>query len=174
MSEQAHNAEEVLAQLVRKAGDPCAEPDPQYVERLRATILDRLAPASTTDDARETIREADAVSILALNGVRRMKRFARIAVAATVLAVTGSLACWLTIGGSTDIAFADVAKALANVRTATFDHMTEVKNPWDGKQNTYRSKIMFLAPSRERSMDPGFRRRRGHHFDYGLPDVGIP
>jgi outer membrane lipoprotein-sorting protein len=85
-----------------------------------------------------------------------MKRIAKVAVAASILLT--ALVSWLIIGGSTNIAFADVAKALDNVRSATYDGTTEMKNPMNGTTNTTTMKCFFLAPSRERiemSLSPG-------------------
>ena len=94
-----------------------------------------------------------------------MKRIARIAVAATVLAAACFLFAWLRIGsGSTNIAFAEVAKALDNIRTATYDVTMEMKNPMDEKQIIPTMKGFFLAPSRERvemSMSMGSAKDKG-------------
>jgi len=82
-----------------------------------------------------------------------MRRIAQLAVAATILVALGILGCWMTIGGgSTNIAFAAVAKALDNLRSATYDVTTEMKNPTNEKENLHiTSKALFLAPSRERN-----------------------
>ena len=62
------------------------------------------------------------------------KRIARLAVAATVLLAIGLLVTWITVGsGSTNIVFAEVAEALDNLRTATFDETMEIKDPMNGK-----------------------------------------
>lgn len=94
-----------------------------------------------------------------------MKRIAKFAVAATVLVALGLLISWMTIGGgSTNIAFAEVAKALDNLRTVTYDCTTEMKNPMDGKTTTITMKCFFLAPSRERvemSMSMGSAKDQG-------------
>jgi len=79
-----------------------------------------------------------------------MKRIAKLAIAATILAALGILVFWMTIGGSTNIAFADVAKALDSLRSATYDCVMEMKNPMDGKTITEEMKCYFLAPSCER------------------------
>lgn len=149
MSNPANNDEESLARLVRKAGDPRVSPDAQYIEKLRAKILERVAAAQTSDDVTVSIPEAEVASPLNLNGSQIMRSFTRIVVAATVLAVMGGLVGWFAIG-STNIAFAEVAKALDNLRTATFDETTEVKNPLNGKTTTFTSKSFFLAPSHQR------------------------
>jgi outer membrane lipoprotein-sorting protein len=93
--------------------------------------------------------------------IRKMKRIAKIAVAATAVVGMGIIVSWVVIGGgSTSLALAEVAKALDSLRSATYEETVEVKNPIDGKRNTFRSKSMFLAPSRQRSeismpMGPG-------------------
>ena len=80
-----------------------------------------------------------------------MKRIAKFATAATILVAFGTLVFWMTIGGgSTNIAFAEVAKALDGLRTATYDVTMEAKNPLDGKTTTTTMKAFFLAPSWER------------------------
>ena len=117
MSNQFSSDEEVLARLVREAGDPSVSPDPQYAETLRATILDRVGPAETVAHVTEGIRKADVIPIT-VERTRKMKRIAKLAVAATILVAFGILVSWMTIGGgSTNIAFAEVAKALDNLRT---------------------------------------------------------
>ena len=94
-----------------------------------------------------------------------MKRIAKLAVAATILVALGLLGSWFMIGGgSTNIAFAEVAKALDNLRTATYDCTMEMKNPMDGKTNTTTMKCFFLAPSCERtemSMSMGSAKDKG-------------
>ena len=60
-------------------------------------------------------------------------------------------------GGSR--AFAEVAKAIENIRTATYDVTTEMKDPINGTAITSTMKAFFLAPSCERiemSMSFGF------------------
>ena len=164
MSNQFSSDEEVLARLVREAGDPSVSPDPQYAETLRATILDRVGPAETVAHVTEGIRKADVIPIT-VERTRKMKRIAKLAVAATILVALGILVFWMTIGGgSTNIAFADVAKALDNLRTATYDCTMEMKNPMDGKTTTTTMKCFFLAPSRERnemSMSMGSGKDKG-------------
>lgn len=160
MNNQANNDEEVLAELVRKAGDPRVSPDPHYVEKLRTTILDRVACAQSADDVTETTQEADVVSLIARKEIRSMKYVARIAVAASVLAAIGLFASWLVIGsGSTNIAFANVAEALDSLQSATFDVISEAKGEKDHPPAIARGKGFFLAPSHERietSLDIGY------------------
>ena len=68
MSNQFSSDEEVLARLVREAGDPSVSPDPQYAETLRATILDRVGPAETVAHVTEGIRKADVIPLLPWKG----------------------------------------------------------------------------------------------------------
>jgi outer membrane lipoprotein-sorting protein len=152
MSNDAMNDEERLAELVREAGAPHAAPDPRYAEQLRATILDRLARAE--EIARSTDAAAKAVVVplntIALKRTKNMRRVARIAVAATVLAAIGFLVCWLTIGGSANVAFAQVAAALDSLRSATFDVTSESKTEDGQPAATATGKGYFLAPSHQR------------------------
>ena len=140
----------VLARLVREAGNPSVSPDPQYAETLRATILERVGPAETVAPVTDGIRKADVIPIT-VERTRKMKRIAKFAVAATILVALGISVFWMTIGGgSTNIAFANVADALDSLRTATYDVTMEMKNPMDGKTTTTTMKAFFLAPSCER------------------------
>ncbi|MGO8745161.1 MAG: LolA family protein [Thermoguttaceae bacterium] len=151
MNDPLDSDEEVLARLVRKAGDPSVSPNPQYAQTLRAMILDRAGPEETVAPVTEGIRKADVIPST-VERTRQMKRIAKFAVAATILVALGILVSWMTTGGdSTNIAFAAVAKALDSVRTATCDFTQEIKNPMDGKTQTIKMKSFFLAPSRERS-----------------------
>jgi outer membrane lipoprotein-sorting protein len=94
-----------------------------------------------------------------------MKRIATLAVAATILVALGiPVSRLMTGGGSTNLAFAEVAKALDNLRTATYDCTMEMKNSMDGKTNTITMKCFFLAPSCERvetSMSVGSAKDQG-------------
>ena len=98
MSNQFRSDEELLARLVREAGDPSVSPDPQYAETLRATILARVGPAETVAHATEVIRKADVIPIT-VERTRQMKRIAKLAVAATILVAIGILVFWIVIGG---------------------------------------------------------------------------
>jgi outer membrane lipoprotein-sorting protein len=77
---------------------------------------------------------------------RRIRRIARIAVAASLLVAAGALVCWVV--GSSNIAFAKVAYVLEHLQSATFDVTIEMT----GQDNivTTRAKGSFLAPSRQR------------------------
>jgi outer membrane lipoprotein-sorting protein len=74
-------------------------------------------------------------------------------VAATIFAALGILACWLTIGdGATNIAFANVAKVLDSLRSATFDlSFSAVKGEGSGPTVDKNVKGYFLAPMRDRT-----------------------
>jgi outer membrane lipoprotein-sorting protein len=151
MSNQFSSDEEVLARLVREAGDPSVSPDPQYAETLRATILDRVGPAETAAHVTEGIRKADVIPTIILKRTQTMKRIAKFAVAATILVALGILVSWMTIGGgSTNIAFARVADALDSLRSATFDVKSEGKGENGQPPVTATGKGFFLAPSHQR------------------------
>jgi outer membrane lipoprotein-sorting protein len=80
-----------------------------------------------------------------------MKRILKFAVAATLLVALGIAVSWLAInGGSTSIAFADVAKALDTLRSATFDMTSESLDDSGKPAATASGKGFFLAPSRQR------------------------
>ncbi len=151
MNNPFNSDEEMLARLVREAGDPSVAPDPQYAETLRATILDRVGSAGISKLSTLPKEEETRVVPNIVERVRKMKHIAKLAVAVTIFVALGILVSWMMIGGgSTNIAFADVAKALDGLRTATYDFTSEMKNPMDGKMTTNKSKGFFLAPGRER------------------------
>ena len=150
MSNQFSSDEEVLARLVREAGDPSVSPDPQYAKTLRATILERVGPAETVARVTDGIRKADVIPIT-VERTRQMKRIAKLAVAATILVALGISLYWMTIGsGSTSIAFARVAGALDGLRSATFDVTSEAKGDNSQPPAIGSGKGFFLAPSRQR------------------------
>lgn len=150
MSSRFSGDEEVLARLVREAGDPIVSPDPLYAETLRATILDRVGSEKTIANGAKAVREAGGIPVITVERAPTMKRIAKLAVAATILVALGMLMFWTTIGGSSNMAFADVAKALDSLRNATYDFTSEIKNPVDGYTITSNAKGFFLAPSLER------------------------
>ena len=151
MSDQFSSDEDLLARLVREAGDPSVSPDPKYAQTLRETILDRVGPAETVAHPTEAIRDADASPIITLERTRKMKRIAKFAVAATVLVAIGIVTSWMTIGGgSTNIAFANVADALDSLRSATFDVTSQAKGEEGQPSATATGKGFFLAPSHQR------------------------
>lgn len=73
--------------------------------------------------------------------------------AIAILATAASLlVVYVGLSNSTGsaLAFAEMAKAFENIRTATYDVTTEIKDPMDGKMTATTMKAFFLAPSRER------------------------
>lgn len=72
--------------------------------------------------------------------------------AIAMLAVAASVLVYVALSNSTGSsrAFAEVAKALEKIRTATYDVATEMKDPVNGKTITTTMKAFFLAPSCER------------------------
>jgi outer membrane lipoprotein-sorting protein len=70
-------------------------------------------------------------------------------VAATVLIAFVGLVFWLLPGSGVALAFADVAEALTNVRTATWKTTSVAKGP-QNETDTANEVWMFLAPSHER------------------------
>jgi outer membrane lipoprotein-sorting protein len=144
VSEPYNSDDEVLARLVREAGDPGVAPDPQFAETLRATILDRVATA-----------EADAIPN-SVERTRPMRRILRYVVAATVLVAAGIWISWMTAGGgSKAMAFSRIADALDNLRSATYD-ITVTSTQEEGENGnppatvTATGKGYFLAPSYQR------------------------
>ncbi len=144
MSEPYNSDDEVLARLVREAGDPDVTPDPQFAETLRATILDRVGTA-----------EANVIPI-SVERARPMRRVLRYAVAATVLVAACIWISWMTAGGGSNaMAFSRIADALENLRSATYD-ITVTSSQEEGENGrppgkaTGTGKGYFLAPSYQR------------------------
>lgn len=149
MSDPLDSDDEMLARLIRAAGNPSVAPDPQYAETLRAAILDRLGPAQTVDHAAVAGSVATAGPALAVERTPSMRRVAKFALAATALVASGIGILWLT-GGSTSMAFARVASAFDSLRTATYD-VTEEAKAKDGQLSEIATgKGFFLAPSHQR------------------------
>ncbi len=94
MNDRLNGDDEMLARLVREAGDPSVSPDPRYADALKAAILARVAP----NEAAEPVREAGEAQQTSLKRTRKMKRIAKLAVAATVLVALGILVSWMSIG----------------------------------------------------------------------------
>ncbi len=113
-------------------------------------VMDRVSPAETDAHPAEAIREADASPIITLERTRKMKRIVNFAVAATVLVGLGILISWTTIGGSNNIAFAQVSDALDNLRSATYDVTSKGKQEKGQPLATATGKGFFLAPSHQR------------------------
>lgn len=149
MSNAFNGDEEVLARLLREAGDPNVSPDPQYAETLRAAILGRLGPAETAAQAKEVVRKAD-VNPVDVERTRKMKRIAKFALAATILAALAIPVAWMAIGASSNIAYARVADALDSLRSATYDLISEAKGENGEPRATAAGKGFFLAPSHQR------------------------
>jgi outer membrane lipoprotein-sorting protein len=132
------------------------EPVDDLLERatgaLRRAPVPQGPPAEAVAGIMKTIQTADVVPLPVQERVRKMNRIVKIAIAATVLVGLGVLASWNRIGGgSGNIAFAAVAEALDQLRSASFDINTETN--WDaGKQHvTATGKGFFLAPSKQRT-----------------------
>jgi outer membrane lipoprotein-sorting protein len=151
MSNRSSSDEEILARLVREAGEPRVVPDPLYAETLQARILDRVGPEESIISRAEAVQRVGGLPAITVERAQTMKRITSLAVAATILVSFGMLVFWAIGGGSANIAFAEVAKALDNLRSATYDFTSEFKNPVDDKTTTTKSKGYFLAPSLERN-----------------------
>jgi len=82
--------------------------------------------------------------------IKNMKPTTKIAAAAAVLIALIGLLSWLAPDRGTALAFADVADALANVRTAKWKMTSVVKRP-NAEPETVEAVGMFLAPSHERT-----------------------
>jgi outer membrane lipoprotein-sorting protein len=112
-----------------------SEPPPERVAQLIAAVeraANRPSPSTL------------------LERIKNMRLRTQIAVAAAALLALLGLVSWLVPGTGVPVAFADVAEALTNVRSATWKTTTEVKSP-DNKTHTWSGIGMFLAPSRERT-----------------------
>ena len=89
-------------------------------------------------------------SITIIQRIKNMRPRTRIAVAATVLVAILGLLSWLVPGSVVSVAFADVAEALTNVRSATWKSTMTVIT--DHKTTCATSTIeMYLAPSHDRT-----------------------
>jgi hypothetical protein len=157
MNNQADNDENVLSRLIREAGDPQVSPDSKYAGKLRIMILDHVDPMQSIDRVKKTKQEAKVVSYFTLKGVGKMKHITKLAVAASILAAVGFLVFWMSLGSSTNIAFADVAKALEGVRSATYDETCSISVTTSSQgratttKRTTKNKVYFLASSRTRT-----------------------
>jgi outer membrane lipoprotein-sorting protein len=95
-------------------------------------------------------RAADQPSpITIIERIRNMRFATKVAVAATLLIALIGLMSWLAPGGGTALAFADLAEAIGNVRTATWKITDTLKQP-GGKPQTTTGAGMFMAPANER------------------------
>lgn len=150
MNDPLDRDDDVLARLVREAGDPDVRPDSHYAETLKAAILGRTAAGEIAVHETEAVRKTEATSPIPETR-QDMKRILKFAMAATILVAVGTLVSWLAIyGGSTSIAFADVAKALDMLRSATFDLTSESLGDNGKPLATASGKGFFLAPARQR------------------------
>jgi outer membrane lipoprotein-sorting protein len=120
-------------------------------EALRRAPTPQGPPPKAVARVLQEIPKLDVLRPTIPERLRKMKRIARIAAAASVLAFIGILITWLTIGGgSTNIAFAEVAKALDGLRSATYDISLETKGENGQTAATGTGKGFFLAPSYQR------------------------
>jgi outer membrane lipoprotein-sorting protein len=125
-------------------------------EALRRAPTPQGPPPEAVARAVEAFLESQVVSLAAEERrIRTMRRIVNVAAAAMMLVALGMfVACvsWIMSWGiSSNIAFAAVADALDNLRTATFDITMSVENPMDKKATmSIRMKGLFLAPSRQR------------------------
>jgi outer membrane lipoprotein-sorting protein len=151
MANQSNGNERVLARMIREAGDPSIAPDPHYAEMLKATILDRATSSQPVAPVLDNMRGAEAISGATLERVRKMKRIARLALAATIFVTLGIIGSWLAIRGtSANIAFAQVAEVLESLRSATFDLSSTVRGENGHPPVAATGKGFFLAPCHER------------------------
>ena len=88
--------------------------------------------------------------ITIIDRIKNMKLKSRITVAIAVLIAFVGLMSWLVPGGGSTLAFADMAEALNNVRSATWKTTATVKKPHN-ETVTWNGIGMFLAPSHERT-----------------------
>ncbi len=77
--------------------------------------------------------------------IKNMKTIKKIAIAASLLVAASALFAWLALG-SQSLAFADVAKAFADVRTAKCTMVVTIEG-MPGSEG----KALFMAPARERT-----------------------
>ena len=149
MNKNRHD-EKLLARLVREAGDPSVSPDPHHTESLRTMLLDHLDPTAPADEVAERIGVEKAIPLIEKRS-QTMKRIIKLAIAATILVALGIFTSWTVIDrGSSNLAFAEVAKALDNLPCATFEIKMEGKMVEDQPKITMTGKGSYLAPSLQR------------------------
>jgi outer membrane lipoprotein-sorting protein len=120
-------------------------------EALRREPVPQGPPPARVARVLAAVRDADAIPLSILERIKKMKRIAKIAVAATVVVALGILVSWMVIGGgSGNIAFARVADALDRLRSATYDVKSEAKGEKGQPPATATGKGFFLAPSHQR------------------------
>ena len=151
MSDQFSSDEEVLARLVREAGDPNVSPDPKVCRDAPGDNPGPPGPGGNGCPYDRVHPESRRGSTNRLKRTQTMKRIAKFAVAATILVALGILASWMTIsGGSTNVAFARVADALNGLKSATYDVTSESKGDNGQPSATATGKGFFLGPSHQR------------------------
>ncbi len=140
MNNQFNSDEEVLARLVREAGDPSIAPDPQYAQKLRATILDRVGPAETVAHLADTTHPTFLTRSLTTWRWIMHSPISRAAAAAIfVLAVT-AVALWFHGGGATPT-FADFITPILDAKGVKFKITVVMKGP---PAVTLKSNVMML------------------------------
>jgi outer membrane lipoprotein-sorting protein len=108
-------------------------------------------PPEAVVQALAAAAQADAIPLTIIERIRKMKRIAQFAVAATALVAIGIFASWMIVGGgSGNMAFARVADALDSLRSATYDVTSESKGENGQPSATATGKGFFLAPSHQR------------------------
>lgn len=147
MSNPLHHDEELLARLLREAGNPRVSPDPHYAEALRTTILDRLNQSETVDPLTETTRSSFFPrSRTTWRWIMRSPVSRVTAAALFVFAVT-SIVLWFHSGGTTP-AFANFIEPILNAKTVKYKVTTEMKGLPTGTATTV---VMMLDARRMRS-----------------------
>ena len=121
---------------------------------LRDPIPGELPPDQVAQLVAAVRQAADKpYPITLIERIENMKLKTRIAVAAAVLIAVIGLMYWLVPGGGAGVAFADVAEALNNVHSATWNTTSvfeDTQRPAH-KTLTFHTVKMFLAPSHERT-----------------------
>jgi outer membrane lipoprotein-sorting protein len=136
--------------------DQCKEPNDELLDRaaeaLRRAPIPPGPPAEAVDRVVGLlVQQSDIIPLSITERIRKMKRIARPAVAATILIALGILVSWIILGDRTaNIAFAKVAEALDGLHSATYDLSSEVKGQNDNPGATATGKGFFLSPSHQR------------------------
>ena len=134
MNDSFNGHEETLARLVREAGDPSVAPDPQYAEKLRAAILDRMGPAETVAHATE--------------GIPRTTLMKKLITTAAGLLLTASLAILLILAfKSPSSAFGQALKQLRESHSMSYTESITVK----GQQRPVKVRDLVAEDGRMRS-----------------------
>jgi outer membrane lipoprotein-sorting protein len=122
---------------------------------VEAVLSDPVPGESSPDRVAQLVavvrRAADQpYPITIIERIKNMRFTTKIAVAATIVVVLLGLMSWLSPGGGSALAFADLAEAIGNVRTATWKITDTVQQP-GGKPVTTTGVGMFMAPANERT-----------------------